>query len=194
MSIFIVVEISIFLTLLRFPSPNVYVGISCCFYCGKNGFIRYLFSNVSTLISSGFSTTRPIFLLVSSLFSPPKQSDHVEKMHNINTVMEAEHNNLLYCTFCSPNLPLEPSSSSSQFSIVIRSLLAMKEAVSEDSRECFLLFLFLFFFFLFLVLLLLYLKAGNNYIMHPTQCNVPMNKFSSHWFLFETHNLHNKCF
>ena len=86
MSIFIVVEISIFLTLLRFPSPNVYVGISCCFYCGKNGFIRYLFSNVNTLISSFFSTTRPFFsfLLLSSLSSPPKQSDHEEKMHNIN--------------------------------------------------------------------------------------------------------------
>ena len=97
MSIFIVLEISIFLTLLRFPSPNVYVGISCCFYCGKNGFIRYLFSNVSTLNSSFFSTTRPFFfLLFSSLSSPPKQSDHVEKMHNNNAVMAAEQNNVLY--------------------------------------------------------------------------------------------------
>ena len=69
---------------LLFPPPlslfyNVYFGISCCFYCCKNGFIRYLFSNVNTLISSFFLTTRPFFsfLLLSSLSSPPKQSDHV---------------------------------------------------------------------------------------------------------------------
>ena len=118
-------EISIFYILLGFPLPlyNVYFGISCCFYCGKNGFIRYLFSNVSTLISSVFSTTRPFFsfLSLSSLSSPPKQSDHVEKMHDIIAVMEAEHNNVLYCSSFPQNLP----SSSSQFSIVIRSLLSI---------------------------------------------------------------------